>query len=47
MKDQFEREISYLRISITDLCNLRCRNCMPDGVCQTDHRDILSFAEIQ
>ena len=47
MKDQFEREISYLRISITDLCNLRCRYCMPDGVCQKDHRDILSFEEIQ
>ncbi|MBQ9269973.1 MAG: GTP 3',8-cyclase MoaA [Oscillospiraceae bacterium] len=47
MKDQFEREISYLRISITDLCNLRCRYCMPDGVCQKDHRAILSFEEIQ
>ena len=47
MKDQFEREISYLRISVTDLCNLRCRYCMPDGVCQKDHRDILSFEEIQ
>ncbi len=47
MKDQFEREISYLRISITDLCNLRCRYCMPDGVCQKEHRDILSFEEIQ
>ena len=47
MKDQFEREISYLRISVTDLCNLRCRYCMPDGVCQKGHRDILSFAAIQ
>ncbi len=46
MKDQFEREISYLRVSITDLCNLRCRYCMPDGVCRVQHEDILSFAEI-
>ena len=46
MKDQFEREITYLRVSITDLCNLRCRYCMPDGVCQKRHEDILSFEEI-
>ena len=46
MKDQFEREISYLRVSITDLCNLRCRYCMPDGVCKRRHEDILSFEEI-
>ena len=46
MKDRFDREISYLRVSITDLCNLRCRYCMPDGVCQVRHQDILSFEEI-
>lgn len=46
MRDQFDREISYLRVSITDLCNLRCRYCMPEGVCQKEHRDILSFEEI-
>ena len=46
MKDQFEREITYLRVSVTDLCNLRCRYCMPDGVCQKRHEDILSFEEI-
>lgn len=46
MKDQFDREITYLRVSITDLCNLRCRYCMPDGVCQKQHEDILSFEEI-
>ena len=46
MKDQFERDITYLRVSITDLCNLRCRYCMPDGVCQKRHEDILSFEEI-
>ena len=46
MKDQFEREITYLRVSVTDLCNLRCRYCMPEGVCQKRHEDILSFEEI-
>ncbi len=46
MRDQFQREITYLRVSVTDLCNLRCRYCMPDGVCQKEHRDILSFEEI-
>lgn len=46
MKDQFEREITYLRVSVTDLCNLRCRYCMPNGVCRREHEDILSFEEI-
>lgn len=46
MRDQFDREITYLRVSITDLCNLRCRYCMPDGICQKQHEDILSFEEI-
>lgn len=47
MKDTFDRTITYLRVSITDRCNLRCRYCMPeDGVCKLQHRDILSFEEI-
>ena len=46
MKDSFEREITYLRVSVTDLCNLRCRYCMPDGVCRKRHEDILTFEEI-
>ena len=46
MKDQFKREITYLRVSVTDLCNLRCLYCMPEGVCQKRHEDILSFEEI-
>ena len=46
MQDTFGRNISYLRVSVTDLCNLRCRYCMPDGVCQVRHEDILSFEEI-
>lgn len=47
MIDQFNRDISYLRVSVTDLCNLRCTYCMPqDGVRKLQHRDILSYEEI-
>lgn len=46
MKDSYGREINYLRISVTDLCNLRCQYCMPDtGICKVEHKDILSFEE--
>lgn len=46
MKDSFGRDINYLRISITDLCNLRCRYCMPaSGIDKVEHEDILSFEE--
>jgi cyclic pyranopterin phosphate synthase len=45
--DRFNRHINYLRISVTDRCNLRCRYCMPeDGIHLMNHRDILSFEEI-
>ena len=47
MKDTFGRTINYLRISVTDRCNLRCRYCMPaSGVKLLRHEDILSFEEI-
>ncbi|NLW23013.1 MAG: GTP 3',8-cyclase MoaA [Tissierellia bacterium] len=47
MKDSFGREITYIRISVTDLCNLRCRYCMPDeGIPKVRHEDILSVEEI-
>ena len=47
MKDTFEREITYLRISLTDLCNLRCVYCMPpEGVRKQAHDQILSLEEI-
>ncbi len=47
MKDLFSRRINYMRISITDLCNLRCQYCMPEeGICKKDHDDILSLEEI-
>ncbi len=47
MIDQHGRKINYLRISVTDKCNLRCRYCMPeDGVCKKDHIDMLTEDEI-
>lgn len=47
MFDTFGRKISYLRVSVTDRCNLRCSYCMPsDGVKLLTHEDILSFEEI-
>lgn len=46
MLDQFERNIDYMRISITDRCNLRCRYCMPHGAPLVQHDDLLSYEEI-
>jgi cyclic pyranopterin phosphate synthase len=47
MQDRFGRIISYLRVSVTDRCNLRCRYCMPEGgVALLGHDDILSLEEI-
>lgn len=47
MKDQFKREINYLRLSLTDRCNLRCQYCMPDdGVLKKSHEEILRHEEI-
>src|SRR5512136_517349 len=47
LSDSFSRHINYLRISVTDRCNLRCRYCMPEeGIMLKQHRDILSFDEI-
>lgn len=47
MKDQYGREISYLRLSVTELCNLRCRYCMPEeGVCKKPHESMLTEDEM-
>jgi len=47
MLDKFKREINYLRVSITDRCNLRCVYCMPkEGVSLIGHEDILSYEEM-
>ena len=46
MIDRLGRNITYLRISVTDKCNLRCRYCMPeDGVCKKSHVDMLTEDE--
>ena len=47
MKDRQGREIDYMRISITDRCNLRCRYCMPDGIETVPKGCILYLEEIQ
>ena len=46
MRDTFSREITYLRLSITELCNLRCRYCMTEeGVCKKSHEEMLTEDE--
>ena len=46
MVDQFGRTIDYMRLSITDRCNLRCRYCMPNGVVPVNHADVLTYEEL-
>lgn len=47
MFDRYNRMINYLRISVTDRCNLRCAYCMPEeGVVPLRHSDILTYEEI-
>ena len=47
MIDKYGREIDYLRISLTDRCNLRCIYCMPEeGVKSLSHAEILTYDEI-
>ena len=46
MQDSFGRKIEYLRVSVTDKCNLRCRYCMPqEGITRLAHDDILRLEE--
>ena len=46
MRDAFGRDITYLRLSVTELCNLRCRYCMPaEGVPKRRHEDMLTEEE--
>lgn len=48
MLDSYGRNINYLRISVTDLCNLRCRYCMTDkGIIKKEFEDILTLEEIE
>lgn len=48
MHDAFGRDVTYLRLSVTDLCNCRCVYCMPaSGVPRLRHEDILSFEQMR
>lgn len=48
MRDRYGRKIEYLRLSVTDRCNLRCRYCMPEeGVPGKDHGSMMSYEEIE
>lgn len=47
MIDKYGRNINYLRVSLTDRCNLRCIYCMPEeGVPKLEHKDILRFEDV-
>ena len=46
MKDSYGRTISYMRVSITDRCDLRCRYCMPEGCEKVSMSQILTYEEI-
>ena len=47
MVDSFGRTISYLRLSVTERCNLRCRYCMPEeGICKKRRADMLTEDEM-
>ena len=45
MRDEWGRSIHYLRLSVTDRCNLRCRYCMPEGVAKCEHAEVLTYEE--
>ncbi len=47
MIDSFDREIDYVRIAVTDRCNLRCFYCMPaEGIIYEPRKDLLTYEEI-
>lgn len=46
MKDQYNRDINYMRVSVTELCNLRCRYCMPEeGIAKKAHEEMMTAEE--
>lgn len=46
--DRFQRQYTYLRLSITDVCNFRCTYCLPDGYQPPAHKQtFLTLSEIQ
>ena len=46
MQDQYNRNINYMRISLTDRCNLRCIYCRPEVIQLVEHSEILRYEEI-
>lgn len=46
MIDQYGRKIDYMRVSVTDRCNLRCAYCMPDGIELIRHEDLRTYEEL-
>lgn len=46
MTDQYGRTIDYMRVSVTDRCNLRCKYCMPNGIQLVRHCDLLTYEEL-
>lgn len=47
MEDRYGRNVDYMRISITDRCNLRCRYCMPEDIALVPMEEVLTFEEIE
>src|SRR3954468_22323193 len=47
MIDGFGRRITYVRLSVTDRCDLRCRYCMAEAMRFLPKKDVLSFEEIE
>ena len=47
MFDSFGRNIDYLRFSITDRCDLRCRYCMPQKMTFTEKKDMLNLEQLK
>lgn len=46
MKDNYNRDINYMRVSVTELCNLRCRYCMPEeGITKKNHLEMMTAEE--
>ena len=46
MIDNYGRDINYIRISVTELCNLRCRYCMPEeGIEKRNHEEMMTAEE--
>ena len=46
MTDRFGRTIDYMRLSVTDRCNLRCRYCKPQGGVPAAHSEILTYEDV-